>query len=76
MQTSSVPWERFFDVGLSLGILALISKVLWSKLTKLEERMDNYLKEDRDKMLETISKNTDALNEHTETNKKILEKLQ
>lgn len=74
--TSSFPWGRLFDTGLTLGILAVIVKVLWEKLKKLEAKLDSYIAEDRAEMLETINKNTEAMRDHTEATRRLNEHLE
>lgn len=52
--------QRLIDAGLSLGILAIITSVLWRKLKNMEDRMNKYLDEDRKEMIEVIENNTRA----------------
>ena len=58
----TIPWQRLFDGGLTLGILGIVAKVLWSKVKTLEDRQAKYIEEDRKEMLEVIKDNTKAFN--------------
>lgn len=60
-------WQRIADQGLTLGLLAFVSSVLWKRLKEVEERQTKYMEEDRKAMIDVISKNTAAfekVNEH------------
>lgn len=57
---SSFSFQRLVDAGLSLGILAIIAKVLWSRQKQMEDRLNKYLEEDRKEMMEVIQNNTKA----------------
>lgn len=57
-----MPWQRLFDLALSLGILGVIAKVLWGRQKQLEDRLTSYIEQDRKEMLEVIKHNTAAFN--------------
>lgn len=57
-----MPWQRLFDLALSLGILGVIAKVLWGRQKTLEDKLTSYIEEDRKEMLEVIKDNTAAFN--------------
>lgn len=59
-------WERLLDSAISLSILAIITKVLWERLKRVEDKMDKYLEEDRKEMLEVIKDNTRAFEKLTD----------
>lgn len=59
---NGMPWQRLFDLALSLGILGVIAKVLWGRQKQLEDKLTSYIEEDRKEMLEVIKDNTAAFN--------------
>lgn len=71
--SSAFPFQRLFDLALSLGILGVIAKVLWSRQKQMEDRMTKYIDEDRKEMLEVIKDNTAAFNKLNEKLDKIAE---
>lgn len=52
--------DKLVDVGLSLAILGVVSKVLWGKIKELEARQTKYIDEDRKEMIGVIKENTEA----------------
>lgn len=52
--------DKLVDVGLSLAILGVVSKVLWGKIKELEARQTKYIDEDRKEMIDVIKDNTEA----------------
>lgn len=71
--TSPTILTRIFDSAISLGILAVIAKVLWGKVTKVENKMETYMQEDRATMYKVIDRNTkvmERLEEHLEEEKR------
>lgn len=64
--TSNV-WQRIADQALSLAILGIISWLLWKRQKDLEDKLTQYLNDDRKSMLDVIQNNTNVmqkLNEH------------
>ena len=53
-------WEKAADQVFSIILLLILAYTLWRKLTALEDKMSNYLEEDRKKMLGVIENNTRA----------------
>lgn len=58
--TSNVILERIGDQLFSVVVLICVAYLLWKRQQKMEDKMNEYLKEDRDKMMSVISKNTEA----------------
>lgn len=55
--------ERVGDQILSIGLLLTIAWILWQRITKVQDRMDNYLNEDRKEMSKVIENNTKVMND-------------
>lgn len=55
--------ERIGDQFFSVGLLLTISWLLWQRITKVQDRMDTYLNEDRKEMGKVIENNTRVMEE-------------
>jgi hypothetical protein len=51
---------RLGDQLFSIALLVTVTYVLWNKITKLQDKMDAYLAEDRKIMMDVIAKNTEV----------------
>lgn len=60
-QTSLV--TRLTDQIFTVVLLCTISWLLWQRITKVQDRLDVYLSEDRKEMSEVISNNTEVMKE-------------
>lgn len=67
-------WQRLADQGLVLLVLAIAVTILWrkqeknekdskSEREKMQTKIDKYIEEDREKMLDVIEHNTHAFEE-------------
>jgi hypothetical protein len=54
-------FARLGDQLFSIALLVTVTYVLWNKITKLQDKMDSYLAEDRKIMMDVIAKNTEVL---------------
>lgn len=75
--TDPVPgvWSQLIDKGLTIAILAVAVYVLWKRDNATNEKINNYLNEDRKEMLDVIKNNTEAFKDLTESMKEISHKL-
>lgn len=58
--------SRLGDQLFTIVLLATISWLLWKRITKVQDRMDAYLSEDRKEMSEVIKNNTQVMHGVTE----------
>ena len=58
-------WQQLGDQAFSVVVLIGIAWILWKRQIKLEDRLTQYLDDDREKMLNVI-----------ENNKKVIEHLE
>lgn len=65
-------WQRLGDQAFTVVVLIGIAWLLWKRQIKLEDRLTQYLDDDREKMLGVIENNTkvmerleDVLNRNT-----------
>jgi type II secretory pathway component PulC len=72
-------WSKLLDHGLTILLLAVAVYVLWkrdqtmqAKQDSINERMNNYLEEDRKEMLTVIQNNTEAFKKFSDTLESIL----
>lgn len=56
-------WTRVGDQLFTIVLLVTISYLLWQRITKVQDRLDNYLNEDRKEMQEVINNNTEVMKE-------------
>lgn len=54
-------WERVGDQLFSILILFVVAWLLWKRQREMEDRLNKYLEQDREKMLEVISNNTKVM---------------
>ncbi|MBC9915023.1 hypothetical protein HGH92_21585 [Chitinophaga varians] len=54
-------WQRLGDQAFSILVLVVIARILWKRQIKLEDRLTQYLDEDRDKMMGVIDNNTKVM---------------
>lgn len=66
---------RLGDQLFTVVLLATISWALWKRITKVQDRMDTYLSEDRKQMSEVISAVKDQMKESTEVMKEVINQL-
>jgi hypothetical protein len=57
---------RLTDQLFTIVLLVTISWLLWKRITKVQDRMDTYLSEDRKEMSEVIKNNTSVMQGVTE----------
>jgi hypothetical protein len=62
---------RLGDQLFTIVLLATISWLLWKRITKVQDRMDAYLSEDRKEMSEVIKNNTTVMEAVTDILKEI-----
>jgi uncharacterized membrane protein YccC len=51
-------WSRVADQAFSIVLLVAVALLLWRQYKSLEARLNKYMEEDRQKMLDIISNNT------------------
>ena len=66
---------RLGDQAFTIVILATISWLLWQRITKVQDRMDTYLSEDRKEMGEVIKNNSNLMSASNEVMKEVLFEL-
>ena len=54
-------WQRLGDQAFSVIVLIGIAWILWKRQIKLEDRLTQYLDDDREKMLGVIENNTKVM---------------
>ena len=67
-------WQLLADKGLTLAILGVIAWVLWRRQKDLEDRLTNYLNEDRKNMLSVIENNTHVMERNNDLVENLLRK--
>ena len=60
---TSTFWTRIGDQLFTIVLLATLSYMLWQRITKVQDRMDTYLSEDRKEMGDVIKNNTEVMKE-------------
>ncbi len=68
---TSTLFTRLGDQLFTIVLFATISWLLWKRITKVQDRMDAYLSEDRKEMSEVIKNNTTVMQGVTEILNKI-----
>jgi hypothetical protein len=68
-------WQRIGDQAFTVVLLATISWLLWQRITKVQDRMDSYLNEDRKQMSEVINSVKDQMKESTDVFKEVVNQL-
>lgn len=51
-------WGKVADQAFSIVLLVVIAAALWQQQRKLEARLQQYMDDDRQKMLDVIERNT------------------
>ncbi|MCW3467633.1 hypothetical protein [Chitinophaga nivalis] len=54
-------WQRIGDQAFSIVVLIGIAWILWKRQISLEDRLTQYLDDDREKMLGVIENNTKVM---------------
>lgn len=54
-------FQRAADQLLTIGLLFIVSFVLWKRLNHVEDKLSKYLDEDRKEMIKVISDNSEAM---------------
>lgn len=61
MDPATTIWQRLGDQAFSIVVLVGIAWILWKRQIKLEDRLTEYLDDDREKMLDVIENNTKVM---------------
>lgn len=69
-EPASTLFTRLTDQLFTIVLLVTISWLLWKRITKVQDRMDQYLNDDRKEMSEVIKNNTQVMQEVVSTLKK------
>ncbi|MEZ5047477.1 MAG: hypothetical protein R2831_10850 [Chitinophagaceae bacterium] len=59
-------FTKLSDQMFTIVLLASISWLLWKRITKVQDRMDDYLNADRAKMADVINNNTEVMRQVVE----------
>jgi hypothetical protein len=63
---------RLGDQLFTIVLLATISWMLWKRITKVQDRMDDYLNDDRKEMSEVIRNNTTVMSDNNKVMSEVL----
>jgi hypothetical protein len=63
IEPSATLWTRLGDQLFTIVLLVTIAYILWQRITKVQDKLDTYLNEDRAQMLEVIQNNTKVIEE-------------
>ena len=62
--------DKIGNQGFAVTLLITVSWLLWQRITKVQDRLDTYLSEDRKEMSEVINNNTKVMQEFLNNVKK------
>jgi hypothetical protein len=61
IEPTQVIWQHLGDQAFSVAVLVAIAWILWKRQLKLEDRLTQYLDNDREKMYDMIENNAKAM---------------
>jgi hypothetical protein len=64
--------SKLGDQLFSVVLLVAVTYILWNKITKLQDKLDNYLETDRKLMMDVINRSTEVISKNTEVIEKVL----